>query len=406
MALRAGLLTVGLVLFGALGAPSPASADAAWPVPGDASITIDGLGFGHGRGLSQYGALARGRAGQDYREIVDFYYPGATWAAAGGTVRVLVSGDTTSDVVVDPRTGLTVRAVAGGRPVVLPAKVSGHRVTRWRIEPAAGGRSSVDALTRSWARWRLLAGDAEFAARGRPVTLRTPSGAVAYRGALRSATPAGGTGRDTVDVVGLDGYLRGVLPREVVASTWPPATLQAQAVAARTYAAYERAHVPAGRHYDLCDTASCQVYGGASAEYPSTDAAVAATAGQVLTSGGAPAFTQFAASNGGWSVAGPAGQPYLVAQPDPYDHYDPDGVDGDGWRTTLTSAAIERAFGIDDLTGLGIETRDGNGQWGGRAVTVRLTSAKGWTGTVSGDTFRSRLGLRSTYVTISAVEAR
>ena len=89
-------------------------------------------------------------------------------------------------------------------------------------------------------------------------------------------------------MVGLDGYLRGVLPREVVASTWPPATLQAQAVAARTYAAYERAHVPAGRHYDLCDTASCQVYGGASAEYPGTDAAVAATAGQVLTSGGTP----------------------------------------------------------------------------------------------------------------------
>ena len=89
---------------------------------------------------------------------------------------------------------------------------------------------------------------------------------MAYRGALRSATPAGG-GRDTVNVVGFDGYLKGVLPKEVVASTWPVETLRAQAVAARTYAAYERAHVPAGRHYDLCDTAACQVYGGASAEY-------------------------------------------------------------------------------------------------------------------------------------------
>jgi SpoIID/LytB domain protein len=251
-----------------------------------------------------------------------------------------------------------------------------------------------------------VGGDAEFAARGRPVTLRTPSGPVPYRGALRSATPAEGSGRDTVDVVGLDGYLRGVLPREVVASTWPPATLQAQAVAARTYAAYERAHVPAGRHYDLCDTAACQVYGGASAEYPTTDEAVAATAGQVLTSQGTPAFTQFSASNGGWSVAGSASQPYLVAQPDPYDHYDPDGVDGDGWRTTVTSAAIERAYGIDDLAGIAIEARDGNGQWGGRAVTVRLTSAKGWTGTVGGDSFRRSLGLRSTYFTISDVATR
>jgi SpoIID/LytB domain protein len=406
MALRASVLTIGLVMLGALAPLAPASADAPWAVPGDATVTVDGLGFGHGRGLSQYGALARGRAGQDYRQIVDFYYPGATWGTANGIVRVLVSGDTTTDVVVDPRTGLTVRAVAGGRPVTLPTRVSGRRVTRWRIVPAAGGRSSVDALTHRWARWRLLGGDAEFGAQGQPVTLRTPSGPVAYRGALRSATPADGSGRDTVDVVGLDGYLKGVLPREVVASTWPPATLRAQAVAARTYAAYERAHVPARRHYDLCDTASCQVYGGASAEYPSTNQAVDATAGQVLTSGGTPAFTQFSASNGGWSVAGSATQPYLVAQPDPYDHYDPDGVDGDGWRTPLTSAAIERAYGIDDLTGLAVETRDGKGQWGGRAVTVRLTSAKGWTDTVTGDSFRRRLGLRSTFFTISDVAAR
>ena len=164
--------------------------------------------------------------------------------------------------------------------------------------------------------------------------------------------------------------------------------------------------MPAGRHYDLCDTASCQVYGGADAEYPSTDAAVAATAGQVLTYAGDAGVHAVRRQQRRLERRRLATQPYLVAQPDPYDHYDPDGVDGDGWRTTLTSAAVEHAFGIDDLTGIGVETRDGNGQWGGRAVTVRLTSAKGWTGTVSGDTFRRRLGLRSTYVTITAVGAR
>ena len=131
-------------------------------MPGDASITVDGLGFGHGRGLSQYGALARGRAGQDYREIVDFYYPGTTWATAAGSVRVLVSGDTTPDVVVDPRTGLTVRAVAGGRPVDAAGearRAPGHpladRAGRRRAQlgrrahPQLGALAPAGAATRS-----------------------------------------------------------------------------------------------------------------------------------------------------------------------------------------------------------------------------------------------------------------
>jgi SpoIID/LytB domain protein len=404
MTFRATALTIGLSLLAALAPLAPAAADDAWTVPDDATITVDGFGFGHGRGLSQYGALERGRAGQAYREIVDFYYPGTTWGRSAGTVRVLVSADTTPDVVVDARPGLTVRPV-GGAKVRLPSRLSGRGAKQWRIQPLTGGRSAVDGLTTRWVRWRTYAGDAELAAGGSPVVLRTPGGAVAYRGALRSATPAGG-GRDTVNVVGFDGYLKGVLPKEVVASTWPVETLRAQAVAARTYAAYERGHVPAGRHYDQCDTPACQVYGGASAEYSRTNEAVDATAGQVLTYAGTPAFTQFSASNGGWSVAGSTSQPYLVAQADPFDHYDPDRVGGDGWRRTVTSAAIEQAYGLDNLVALAVETRDGNGTWGGRMVTVRLTSSTGWTGTVSGDSFRRDLGLPSTYATIAAVAPR
>jgi SpoIID/LytB domain protein len=404
MTFRATALTIGLALLAVLAPLAPASADAPWTVPDDATITIDGLGFGHGRGLSQYGALERGKAGQAYREIVDFYYPGTTWGTATGTVRVLVSADTTPDVVVDARPGLTVRPLSGTK-VGLPSRLSGRAVTRWRILPLSRGRSAVDGLTTRWVRWRTYGGDAELGAGGPPITLRTPTGAVAYRGALRSVTPAAG-GRDTVNVVGLDDYLRGVLPREVVASAWPVETLRAQAVAARTYAAYEQAHVPAGRHYDLCDTAACQVYGGATAEHSRTNDAVDATAGQVLTYGGSPAFTQFSASNGGWSVAGSTSQPYLAARADPFDHYDPDRVNGDGWRRTITSAAIEQAYGLDNLVEIAIETRDGNGQWGGRAVTVRLTSSTGWTGTVSGDSLRRNVGLPSTYATISGTAPR
>ena len=97
------------------------------------------------------------------------------------------------------------------------------------------------------------------------------SGRAHYRGALRSV------GNNTVNVVRLEHYLRGVVPQEVPA-LWKPAAVQAQAVAARTYAAFERKASSKGRGYDLCDTAHCQVYGGVDAEHPATTRAIRASA--------------------------------------------------------------------------------------------------------------------------------
>lgn len=362
------------------------------------SVTIHGRAYGHGHGLSQYGAYFRGKAGQGYREILDFYYPGTELGQAGGTVRVLLTGDTSSDVMVLDRKGLTVTAPGRGK-TWRPAKAA----KRWRITPTGDGLGSVISYkTRSWRQWRTVAGEAEFGAGGKPLTLLTPNGRVDYRGVLRSAVPtAGGAERDTVNVLKLDAYLKGVVPSEVIASVWPAETIRAQSVAARTYAAYERDHAPAARHYEICDTARCQVYGGYSAEYPTSNDAVRATAHEVVTHGGEPAFAQFSASNGGHSVAGPF--EYLVAQPDPFDHYDPDGRGGDGWTSEVSSVDIEVAYNIENLTAISIETRDGNGEWGGRAETISLTTAKGGVYVVTGDSFRRNLGLRSTYFTITGV---
>ena len=278
--------------------PASAAAPAAesWPVPDQATIALDGRGFGHGKGLSQYGALGRGRAGHGYRDIVEFYYPKTEWGSAGGSVKVLITGDTSDDVVVGARRGLTLRALATGKRWKLPETVRKNRssrktvpVKRWRISPASRGRSAVSYRTRGWHDWRAFRGEAEFAASGKPVALRTPDGVVEYRGTLRSATPSGAPSqRDTVNVVKLDAYLKGVVPSEVIASVWPAETIKAQAVAARTYAAYERDHAPSARHYQLCDTARCQVYGGYSAEYSTSNDAVRATAHQVLTHAGEP----------------------------------------------------------------------------------------------------------------------
>ena len=285
-------------------------------------------------------------------------------------------------MVVAARRGLVVKQVGG---VKLKLSKARPRATRWRILPVSGGRSRVQWYRSGWRPFRTLQGVAEFSAANKPVTLFvTGTQRVAYRGSLRAV------GGHTVNVVRLDDYLRGVVPREVPA-LWHPQAVQAQAVAARTYAAYERAH-PLSRHYQICDTTSCQVYGGASAEHPATDAAIAATAKQIRTWGGKPAFTQFSASNGGWSSAGSA--PYLRAAKDPLD------TAYRGWTDTVTAAEIERAYpAIGTFTGARVLARDGNGQWGGRVTSIRLTGSRTST-TISGDTFRSIAGLRSTYFTL------
>ena len=366
---------------------SPATAVDSWPVPRKAWITIKGHGYGHGHGMSQYGAEGAARRGLTYRQIADFYYPGTTWGVARGMVRVQISADTTDDLVVLAREGLRVRDFGTGVVTPLPA----NGATRWRIIADSPSQDRVSYLTDRWRPWRVLEGKGAFSAGAAPVTLVTPSGNTRYRGRLSAAPPTAGSGaRNTINTLSLDNYLKGVVPREMPAS-WSPAAVRAQAVAARTYAAYERDHVTG----PLCDTTSCQVYGGFDAEFPASNDAVQATAHEVLLYKGAPAFTQFASSSGGWTSAGSV--PYLPAKRDPYDGWAGNPVHS--WSTRVSDALIESEWpGIGNLTRITVLQRDGNGEWGGRVQSVRLVGRLGRV-QVSGDTLRSVLGLRSTWVT-------
>lgn len=383
-------LAAGVVLSTVLSA-TPAHAADSWVVPKTASITIRGHGYGHGHGMSQYGAEGAARAGLTFRQIVGFYYPGTTWATATGRISVLISADTTDDVVVQARTGLKVRDVTSGDTWTLPTGTA----NRWRLT-ANGADTVVSYRDSAWHEWRTVSGDAEFGAGGAPITLVTPAGARAYRGVLRSAAPQpGNPARDTVNVLTLDSYLRGVVPLEMPA-LWSPAAVRAQAVAARTYAAYERAH-PRASHYQICDTTSCQVYGGYDAEHPAANDAVTATAHLDLTVDGAPAFTQFSSSSGGWTAAGSV--PYLTAREDPYDDWAGNPVHS--WTVKVSDRVLEQKFPrIGNLQRVIVNARDGNGEWGGRVDTVTLIGGSGRV-TVSGDTMRSALGLRSTWFTFS-----
>jgi stage II sporulation protein D len=360
----------------------PVSAPPAAAVEGPASVTLDGRGYGHGRGMSQYGAQSAASAhGRTYRQILRFYYPGLERGSARGQIRVLLTADTTEDVVVGDRSRLTVRSL--GSHKVFP--LAHDRARRWRITPIDGGANSrISVLLARWRVVRDVAGGAQFDAGGRPIKLYTPAGATRYRGVLRSVD-AGPT-RDTVNVLPLDSYLRGVVPREVPA-LWHPQAVRAQAVAARTYAAHERRSTDRG-HFDVWDTTQSQVYGGRSAEHPASNDAVRATEGTVLLHSGRPAFTQFSSSNGGWTVAGAV--PYQVAKQDTWDPVN-------RWRFTLGASAIERAFpAMGDFRRLRVVRRDGNGAWNGRVLRIRVVGSRS-SPTIDGDDFREIFGLRSTW---------
>jgi stage II sporulation protein D len=357
-------------------------------VPRRAWITIKGHGYGHGHGMSQYGAQGAARQGLRFRQIANFYYPGTTWGTTRGSVRVRISADTTDDLIVLPRHGLRVRDIAADTVTPLPD----NGATRWRISVNAAGEDRVAFYRNNrWRTWRGLAGEGAFSAGGAPVTLVTPSGRRKYRGRLTAEAPsAGSRSRDTINTLSLEDYLKGVVPLEMPA-LWSKAAVRAQALAARTYAAYERENGTG----PLCDTTSCQVYGGYSAEHPAANDAISATAHLALTYQGAPAFTQFSSSSGGWTSAG--SKPYLTAKPDPYDGWA--GNPNHSWSTRISDTVIESHWpGIGNLTRIAVTQRDGNGEWGGRVGSVTLVGARGRV-VVSGDTLRSVLGLRSTWVT-------
>lgn len=368
---------------------APAEAAQSWTVPRNATITFVGHGYGHGHGMSQYGAEGAARQGLDHRRIMNFYYPRTQWGRVGGGIRVLIKADTTPDVVVLAQSGLVVRDLARRVTVRLPD----NGATRWRLI-AKGARTVVQYHDGRWRWFRRFNGEAQFGAGRSPLTLVTPSGHRRYRGVLRSAAAeAGSAERRTVNRLPFEAYLRGVVPLEMPA-LWSPEAVQSQAVAARTYAAYERERPV--RHYDICDTTSCQVYGGYDAEHSASDAAIKATRGQILTYGGRAAFTQFSASSGGWTSAG--SMPYLVAKQDPYDDWAGNPVHD--WRATFSDERIERAYpAIGNLRRIVVNRRNGHGEWGGRVLSLTFVGGKGRR-TVSGDDVRWTFGLRSNWFTV------
>jgi stage II sporulation protein D len=371
-----------LVASAALAAAASAGAVETYPRPPGSTVVISGHGYGHGHGMSQWGAYGAATKGLTWPQILSFYYQGTSLVNLGNpTIRVRLDAVGSGTLYVYSVAGL--RFAGSALPTV--------GISQYRARTLSTGRLQIDALSSAgWKPYTSSASPALFSSSAGLVTVMLASGARrAYRGSIY-ANWASATSLTSVNVLPMEAYLRAVVPAEMPAS-WQINALRAQAVAARSYAGYDRAHAPAGRTWDTCDTTSCQMYSGVPAEYATSDAAVAATAGQTLTYGGTPAFTQFGSADGGWTAGG--GQPYLPAKADTYD-----GVianSANSWTATITVAALQARWpSIGTYRQMRILSRDGHGQWGGRVLTAAIDGSNGSV-TVSGTTIRSAFGLRS-----------
>lgn len=392
----APLAVTAVLAFAPLSVASQSSATEVRAVPASGSWTVDGHGNGHGHGLSQYGARGAAIAGLSYDRILAFYYPGTTLATvASPNIRVLISGDG-GMTQIQVQQKLTATGVTG----YLPTSIGTTPVNGWRVLPYGAG-SSLQYNTRyGWAAYKNLptVTTVTFQAYSGWVNLVRNGAYTGYRGAMSSVR--NGAGTITVNTVALESYLRGMVPSEMPAS-WQLAAVEAQAVAARSYASYY-VHHPRDARYDICDTTWCQVYGGIAAEYPNSDTAVAATANRVLTYGGSVIFAEFSASNGGMTSSG--NEPYFVTKPDPYDN----AGSGDpylNWTKSVAASTVAAYYGLDSVTQIQITGREGGGQWGGLVSTAIVQGYSGGSATsinVSGADLAAAMGLSYRFFYIRA----
>ena len=376
-------------------APLPASAQDVEGVPWTGTYGLTGGGWGHGHGLSQYGAQGAAYQGQTAAQILSFYYAGtASTTIASDTIRVRLAELYGSSLAVSPASSLSATS-SGGQTWTLPSGPS-----RWRLVRSSDTTFSLDSLTGStWTPRSTYHGMSTFSGPSR-LTVWLGSVPRAYDG--WATTYSYGGAQNTNVVTGIESYVAGVVPYEMGGS-FPTAALQAQAVAARTYGWYQRTSRRAqGLPYDVWDSTSDQVFRGPAGRTASTDAATAATTGQIRTYGGQVIFAQFGSSDGGWTSYG--GKPYLAARADPWERYSSNPYQT--WHAAMSVSGLRSWLGLSTVTGVRL-SRDTS--TGGHVTTVVVTgTGNGSTTsvTVSGDDVRLHYGLKSTYFSLDPLPAR
>jgi len=379
---RAKLVLAGaLAVLALLIAAGPAGA---WS--SESAFLISGHGWGHGIGMSQWGAYGYAKNGWAYKAILRHYYTGISFgAAANSAIRVRLRSGLSTVKVSCPK---AFTATGTGKPLPIPA-----------------GATATTTYVNGF--YRVVAGSVrkDFSS---PVTFAPSSGALRvltatdlgdtgpFRGVIRVVRSGGSL--MMIDQVPLESYLRGVVPHEVSPS-WPAEALKAQAAAARAYALNSR---NPGSTWDVyCDVRD-QAYVGIGIEDARTDDAVKATAGVVPTYNGKVISAYYFSCSGGHTEniedgwPGAALIPYLKGVDDPYDSY---GSLHDWGPLRRTAAQLGGPLGAKGSLRAVYTVKRGSSP---RIVKAALIGSGG-VKFMDGNELRMKLGLNSTWAVFTSM---
>ena len=393
-------------------------------------ILVEGRGWGHGRGLQQWGALGYAIDHLwSYEQILQHYYSNtASSYAADREIKVHITRNNEMDLLVTSAASFTVQGIQfyGGQI----ARISAQGPHNFQINQSTGcadpgypvyaghpgqldnsGRTFVEALPVGN---NQAVDDLNQLLEVITCDRSNPTREVSrrhYRGSIGLIEQ---NGQYTFNRVLREQYLRGVVPQETP-SSWGTMgggtgmqALRAQAVAARTYLeAISQRRQAKGYMTDTCDTIGCQVYLGASVndkpldygpDFWTTTAAVTETAGIIRVSyDGSIPLAEFGSSSGGWTTP----QSELSGFPAVVD--DGDDVSANPhhlWEKTIQRTDVESRYPeIGQLKEIKVTLRNGLGEWGGRTrqLLLRGTTANA-TVDISNwaeDPFRKGLRLKS-----------
>ena len=298
-------------------------------------IRFVGTGWGHGLGMSQWGAKGRAERGMTASQIISAYYQGTALTSSpteSTQIRVLVDEDyrpPAADGSFPSSNGLPGNLFGRGGPwaiegvtgplqpdtrLNLVSLPGGHGIHARLYDPA--GNPMIDFPFPGTLKIIPLSPhtriqpfyDFTSAAPNTGGTLFYDT----YRGVVWIRQNSEGL-LDTVNELNIEDYLRGVVPAEMP-SHWPYEALKAQAMAARTYALNELN--PFHPTHDLDDTTFSQAYEGSNIEHPVTNAAIDETRNTVITYGGKPIAAYYFSGGSGFTenvedVMNSAPLPYL-----------------------------------------------------------------------------------------------
>ena len=426
---RVGSFLIFASLVTSLLASAPSAPVQAEPLP-PLGVVIRGHGNGHGRGLSQYGALGWAtKLGTSWQDILNFYYGGSgrvlaplteadASATPGGVMSVrLQTLDARSTAVISDNITASWSGVAGTYGGLVARMVSNNVYDIYGATTATCA-ADTDKPTGFTLIGDNIAGPIDFVSvKGSVPTAIAPTDLLGvceppsttyktgriryYRGSIRAVTDILGN-RRTVNLLNTESYLRGVVPRESPAGWGDIAgglgmnALRAQSVAARSYSLSEARYTYA----KTCDTEDCQVYGGAGLrnvgsktasviEDKRTDQAIADTAGYVIKdSRNTIMRTEFTSSNGGRTAGG-----QFPAQIDNGDIAADAALQS--WSRLLSASDVQKAFpSIGVFTSM-TTSHDGlGGDWNGYTTSVVITGTAGSV-TRTGWQFRGDFDLNS-----------